>query len=128
MGNLPSGYDGLRSDLLDHVIPLDERHLRRLLRDYVRYYHLDRTHDGLGKDTPDRRPIENNPGNGANVISLPRVGSLHHRYVCQQAARLSRPGPALSSRAYGRACLSAAILPDIESIQLVFKTPSAKLY
>jgi hypothetical protein len=69
-----------RRELLDHVIPLNERHLRRLIRDYVRYYHLDRTHDGLSKDTPDRRPVENNPGNGARVISLPRVGGLHHRY------------------------------------------------
>ena len=75
-----------RRELLDYVIPLNERHLRRLIRDYVRYYHLDRTHDGLGKDTPDRRPIENNPGNGAKVISLPRVGGLHHRYGWQQAA------------------------------------------
>ena len=75
-----------RRELLDHVIPLNERHLRRLIRDYVRYYHLDRTHDGLGKDTPDRRPIENNPGSGAKVISLPRVGGLHHRYGWQQAA------------------------------------------
>jgi hypothetical protein len=72
--------------LLDHVIPLDERHLRRLLRDYVGYYRLDRTHDGLGRHTPDRRPIENNPGSGAKVISFPRVGGLHHRYGWQQAA------------------------------------------
>jgi transposase InsO family protein len=70
-----------RREFLDHVIPLDEQHLRRLIRDYVRYYHLDRTHDGLGKDTPDQRPIDNNPGNGAKVISLPRVGGLHPRYV-----------------------------------------------
>ena len=56
--------------LLDHVIPLNEQHLRRLIRDYVRHYHLDRTHDGLGKDTPDPRSIENIPGNGAKVISL----------------------------------------------------------
>ncbi len=75
-----------RRELLDHVIPLDEHHLRRLIRDYVRYYHLDRTHDGLGKDTPDRRSIENSPGNGAKVISFPRVGGLHHRYGWQQAA------------------------------------------
>jgi len=75
-----------RRELLDHVIPLNEHHLRRLLRDYVRYYHLDRTHDGLGKDTPDRRSIETNPSNGATVISLPRVGGLHHRYGWQQAA------------------------------------------
>jgi transposase InsO family protein len=75
-----------RRELLDHVIPLNEHHLRRLLRDYVRYYHLDRTHDGLEKDTPDRRSIETNPSNGAMVISLPRVGGLHHRYGWQQAA------------------------------------------
>jgi transposase InsO family protein len=75
-----------RRELLDHVIPLNEHHLRLLLRDYIRYYHLDRTHDGLGKDTPDRRSIETKPSNGATVISLPRVGGLHHRYGWQQAA------------------------------------------
>ena len=75
-----------RRELLDHVIPLNEQHLRRLIWDYVSYYHLDRTHDGLGKDTPDRRSIEHDPGNGAKVISLPRVGGLHHRYAWQQAA------------------------------------------
>src|ERR1019366_7084227 len=36
---------------LDHVIVLNERHLRTLLKEYVRYYHEDRTHLGLGKDT-----------------------------------------------------------------------------
>jgi hypothetical protein len=34
------------------VIVLKQRHLRRLVRDYVRYYHEDRTHLGLGKETP----------------------------------------------------------------------------
>ena len=43
----------LRRDVLDHVIVLNERHLLRLLKDYLRYYHEDRTHLGLGKDTPD---------------------------------------------------------------------------
>jgi len=27
-----------RSELLDHVIPLDERHLKRLLREYISYH------------------------------------------------------------------------------------------
>ena len=67
-----------RRELVDHVILLNEQYLRRLIRDYVRYYDLDRTHDGLGKDTPDRRSTENRD-NGAKVISLPRVGGLHHR-------------------------------------------------
>jgi hypothetical protein len=88
-------------ELLDHVIPLNERHLRRLLRDYVRYYHLHRTHDGPGKDTPYGRPLETNPGSRAKVISLARVGGLHHRYGWQQAARLSLRDGRLSSRACG---------------------------
>jgi hypothetical protein len=36
--------ESCRRDLLDHGIALNERHLRRLLSDYVRYYHEDRTH------------------------------------------------------------------------------------
>jgi putative transposase len=43
-----------RHDLLDHVIPINERHLKRLLSDYVHYYHEDRTHLGLAKKTPSR--------------------------------------------------------------------------
>ena len=47
-----------RRELLDHVIVVSEGHLRTLVREYLRYYHADRTHDGLGKDTPDQRPVE----------------------------------------------------------------------
>ncbi len=36
-----------RKDLLDHVIVVNEGHLKRLAQDYLRYYHADRTHDGL---------------------------------------------------------------------------------
>jgi putative transposase len=48
-----------RRDLLDHVIILNERHLKRLMSSYVLYYHEDRTHLGLAKDTPAGRSIEN---------------------------------------------------------------------
>lgn len=44
-----------RRELLDHVIALNEQHLRRLLSEYISYYHDDRTHLGLGKHTPRRR-------------------------------------------------------------------------
>lgn len=68
-----------RRDLLDHVIVLNERHLRCLLSEYVHYYHLDRTHLGLEKDTPSRRPTAR-PKGGSQVVSLSRLGGLHHRY------------------------------------------------
>ena len=41
-----------RREILDRVIALNEPHLRRLIRDYVSYYHQDRMHDSLEKDTP----------------------------------------------------------------------------
>jgi putative transposase len=66
-----------RRDLLDHIIAVDERHLKRLLSEYIRYYHQDRTHLGLGKGTPNGRPRTINSG---RVLSHPRLGGLHHRY------------------------------------------------
>jgi len=71
----------LRRELLDHVMVLNRRHLRRLLNEYVRYYHEDRTHLGLGKDTPGRRIPAPVPSSGHRVVSLPRLVGLHHRYT-----------------------------------------------
>jgi transposase InsO family protein len=68
-----------RRDLLDHIIPLNEKHLKRLLAEYVHYYHGDRTHLGLDKDTPDERPAAI-PKQSSRVVSFPRLGGLHHRY------------------------------------------------
>ena len=50
-------------------------------REYVRYYHEDRTHLGLGKDTPGGRIPASAPSTGRKVVSLPRLGGLHHRYT-----------------------------------------------
>jgi len=70
-----------RRDLLDHVIVLNERHLQRLMAEYVRYYHEDRTHLGLAKDTPSGRPVAIRPSLTSNIQSWPRLGGLHHRYA-----------------------------------------------
>ena len=75
-----------RREILDHVIPLNERHLRRLLRDYVSYHQEDRIHDSLEKDTPNQRAAEQKPVENAAVISMPRLGGLHHRYAWRKAA------------------------------------------
>jgi putative transposase len=66
-----------RRDLLDHIIALNERHLKRLLSAYVSYYHDDRTHLGLRKETPGRRIRSAATG---PVICHARLGGLHHRY------------------------------------------------
>jgi hypothetical protein len=75
-----------RRELLDHIIPLNESHLRRLIGEYVIYHQQDRIHDALQKDTPNRRPIESRPSESAAVISSARLGGLHHRYTWPAAA------------------------------------------
>ena len=75
-----------RREILDYIIPVNEEHLRRLIRDYVCYHQEDRIHDSLNKDTPNRRAIEPMPTTDASLISLPRLGGLHHRYTWRQAA------------------------------------------
>jgi putative transposase len=69
-----------RRDLLDHVIVLNERHLKRLMNEYVRYYHEDRTHLALAKGTPTGRQAEENSGESCRIVSMPKLGGLHHRY------------------------------------------------
>jgi putative transposase len=69
--------ESCRRDLLDHVIAVIERHLEWLLSDYGRYYHENRTHLGLNKETPGERVRSICR---LRVLSLPRLGGLHHRY------------------------------------------------
>ncbi len=76
----------IRNDCLDHVIVLNESHLKRILSSYFRYYHNDRSHYRLEKDTPSGRLVQSRPAESSKIIELPRVGGLHHRYEWRQAA------------------------------------------
>ncbi len=69
----------IRRDCLDHVIVLNERHLRRIPREYFSYYHTCRTHLSLNKDPPESRTVE--PPEMGNIVALPQVGGLQHRYA-----------------------------------------------
>ena len=69
--------ESCRRDLLDQVIAVSERHLKRLLSEYVRYYHEDRTHLGLRKETPGGRTRAVAAG---RILSYERLGGMHHRY------------------------------------------------
>jgi hypothetical protein len=75
-----------RREILDHIIPVNEEHLRRVIREYVCCYQADSVHASLSKDTPSGRPIDPRPTTGGSVTSLPRLGGLHHRYAWRQAA------------------------------------------
>jgi transposase InsO family protein len=66
----------LRRECLNHFIVLNERHLRRILHSYLEYYHEHRTHLSLNRNSPIEREVEEK----GDVISIPMVGGLHHRY------------------------------------------------
>jgi putative transposase len=68
----------IRRDCLNHVIIINDKHLRRILKGYFRYYHESRTHLALDKDAPESRPIQ--PNKLERIVSIPQVGGLHHRY------------------------------------------------
>jgi hypothetical protein len=70
----------VRRECLDHIIILDERHLRRTLKAYFDYYLNSRTHLALDRNAPNPREVEP-PSRGSKVIAMPHVGGLHHRYV-----------------------------------------------
>jgi putative transposase len=69
-----------RRDLLDHVIVVNEKHLKRLMNLYVRYYHEDRTYLGLEEQTLSGREAAIHSDAGSCVIAMSRLGGLHHRY------------------------------------------------
>jgi putative transposase len=73
----------IRRECLDHVVVLGEQHLRRLLKSYFQYYQGSRTHLSLEKDSPEPRSVQS--PEGGEVIALPQVGGLHHRYERQAA-------------------------------------------
>jgi putative transposase len=76
----------LRRECLDHVVVLNETHLRRLLSQYLIYYHRyhrARTHLSLDKDAPEPRLVERLEQ--GRIVETPMVGGLHHRYTRQAA-------------------------------------------
>jgi putative transposase len=69
----------IRRECLDHVIVLSEQHLRRVLKEYLVYYHESRTHLGLEKDAPVSRPVQTR--DAGPIIREPVLGGLHHTYL-----------------------------------------------
>jgi putative transposase len=83
----------MRRECLDFLIPINERHLRRMLREWVGHYNSGRPHSSLGPGIPDRgqNSVESRKGDGRavknlRVIASPILGGLHHEYSWEQAA------------------------------------------
>ena len=68
----------IRRELLDRVIILNDRHLKRTISSYLRYYHRWRVHQDLEMDAPKSRPVlQSEEG---RTVGISQVGGLHHHY------------------------------------------------
>jgi hypothetical protein len=74
-----------RRECLDHIIVINERHLRHVLREFVRHYNSARPHRALDLDMPE-------PGKSPPVelygpiVSRPVLGELTHEYERRAAS------------------------------------------
>jgi transposase InsO family protein len=67
----------IRSECLDHLIVVDERHLRAVLAEFADYYNRDRPHRSLGLQSP--LPTVAQPT--GRVVARAVLGGLHHVYA-----------------------------------------------
>ena len=70
----------LRRECLDHLLIVNERHLRLVLREYVAHYNHVRPHQALELWAPDDRRPRSPPRSEGQVVGRPIPGGLHHEY------------------------------------------------
>jgi len=75
----------IRRECLDWMIPCNEDHLRRILRQWVAHYNRGRPHSSLGPGIPDAPGLGPVPSghrirDGHRVVTTAILGGLHHEY------------------------------------------------
>ena len=71
----------VRRECLDHIIILNEKHLRRVIREYVNFFRHARPHQGIHQKIPE--PLTSAPPTKDEhnaVVSMPILNGLHHDY------------------------------------------------
>jgi transposase InsO family protein len=82
----------MRRECLDFMIPLNERHLRSIVREWVSHYNRGRPHSRLGPGIPDLRSAPPHRTHrhrfekAERVTSTPVLGGLHHEYALERSA------------------------------------------
>ena len=83
----------IRRECLDFVIPLNERHVRSVLREWIAHDNRGRPHTSLGPGIPDpphERLASFSGGHqirdGHRIVAEPILGGLHHEYHLKQMA------------------------------------------
>jgi putative transposase len=71
----------IRRECLDHLIIINETHLREILHDYIRYYNAQRTHLGINKDSPETREVQAD----GEIDKMAVANGLHYYYFREAA-------------------------------------------
>jgi len=70
----------LRRECLDHLLVVGDRHLHRVIKEYVEYFNRARPHQGIGQRIPGGTvPLPAWPKRG-RLITVPVLNGLHHDY------------------------------------------------
>jgi transposase InsO family protein len=76
----------IKSECLDKLVPLGERHLRLAISEYIQHYHIERNHQGLDNQLIATNAPCDTPANGGSpVLRRERLGGLLNFY-CRRAA------------------------------------------
>jgi len=70
----------IKSELLNRVVVLNQKHLSRLVKAYVKHYNEDRCHLAVGRDSPKGRAISRKESESAKLVAIPKLGGLVHKY------------------------------------------------
>jgi len=83
----------IREECLDHILVINENHLRRVLTEYGEYYgeyyNTARPHQGLGHHFPVSRPVSNTAG---PIRRRDILGGVIHDYYRHPSASVSGYG------------------------------------
>jgi len=79
----------VRGECLDHILIVNERHLRRVLQEYVKYYNQARPHQGIYQRFPISNPEQSSEG---PVCRRNILGGIIHDYFRQPSALVSSSG------------------------------------
>jgi putative transposase len=71
----------VRRECLDHLLIVDQHHLHRVLKEYVRYFNHQRSYQGIQQTTPlPPQPPRDGTFIAPGIVCEPVLGGLHHTY------------------------------------------------
>jgi putative transposase len=72
----------VRRECLDHVLVLGEKHLHRVIKEYLEYFNQARPHQGIDQKIPEGSPSAGEEQRKGKIIAFPVLNGLHHDYRC----------------------------------------------